>query len=103
VDAGGRTIAFVIADPSHPAEIFIYSNGNLQQITDLNADWRAGVDLPVPEHFVVASDNAELDAWVAKLKSEGVTFLDGPYPLGETRAVMIEGPSREALELVVAG
>ena len=23
-----------------------------------------------------------------------------PYPLGDTRAVMIEGPSREALELV---
>jgi catechol 2,3-dioxygenase-like lactoylglutathione lyase family enzyme len=43
---------------------------------------------------------ADLDAWIAKLKGEGVTFLDGPYTLGETRAVMIEGPSREALELV---
>jgi hypothetical protein len=29
-----------------------------------------------------------------------VTFLDGPYRLGEARAVMIEGPSREAIELV---
>jgi catechol 2,3-dioxygenase-like lactoylglutathione lyase family enzyme len=43
---------------------------------------------------------ADLDAWIAKLKGEGVTFLDGPYRLGETRAVMIEGPSREAIELV---
>jgi catechol 2,3-dioxygenase-like lactoylglutathione lyase family enzyme len=43
---------------------------------------------------------ADLDAWIAKLKAEGVTFLDGPYPLGDTRAVMIEGPSREAIELV---
>jgi catechol 2,3-dioxygenase-like lactoylglutathione lyase family enzyme len=43
---------------------------------------------------------ADLDAWVAKLDGEGVTFLENPYPLGETRAVMIEGPSREALELV---
>ena len=43
---------------------------------------------------------ADLDAWVAKLKGEGVTFLDGPYSLGQTRAVMIEGPSREAIELV---
>jgi catechol 2,3-dioxygenase-like lactoylglutathione lyase family enzyme len=42
----------------------------------------------------------DLDAWIAKLKSEGVTFLEGPYPLGDTRAVMIEGPSREAIELV---
>ena len=42
----------------------------------------------------------DLDAWIAKLKDEGVTFLDGPYQLGDTRAVMIEGPSREALEIV---
>ncbi len=43
---------------------------------------------------------ADLDAWIDKLKGEDVTFLDGPYRLGDTRAVMIEGPSREALELV---
>jgi hypothetical protein len=43
---------------------------------------------------------ADLDAWVEKLRSERVTFLEGPYALGDTRAVMIEGPSREALELV---
>lgn len=42
----------------------------------------------------------DLDAWVTKLRGEGVTFLEEPYPLGDTRAVMIEGPSREALELV---
>ena len=41
-----------------------------------------------------------LDAWVAKLRGEGVTFLEQPYRLGDTRAVMIEGPSREAIELV---
>ena len=35
-----------------------------------------------------------------KLRSEGVKFLGEPYQLGDTRAVMIEGPSREALELV---
>jgi len=43
---------------------------------------------------------ADLDAWVAKLTGEGVTFLEKLYKLGDTRAVMIEGPSREALELV---
>jgi len=43
---------------------------------------------------------ADLDAWVAKLRSEGVRFLQEPYKLGDTRAVMIEGPSREALELI---
>ena len=42
----------------------------------------------------------DLDAWLAKLRDEGVTILDGPYPLGPTRAAMIEGPSREGIELV---
>jgi catechol 2,3-dioxygenase-like lactoylglutathione lyase family enzyme len=43
---------------------------------------------------------ANLDAWVAKLRAENVKFLEQPYKLGDTRAAMIEGPSREALELV---
>jgi catechol 2,3-dioxygenase-like lactoylglutathione lyase family enzyme len=48
----------------------------------------------------IALSVGDLDAWVAKLRAEGVRFLQEPYPLGDTRAVMIEGPSREALELV---
>jgi len=51
----------------------------------------------------IALSVADLDAWIDKLRSEGVTLLESPYPLGDTRAVMIEGPSREALELVEAG
>jgi catechol 2,3-dioxygenase-like lactoylglutathione lyase family enzyme len=43
---------------------------------------------------------SDLDAWIGKLRAEGVRFLQEPYRLGETRAVMIEGPSREAIELV---
>jgi catechol 2,3-dioxygenase-like lactoylglutathione lyase family enzyme len=43
---------------------------------------------------------ANLDAWVAKLRAEGVTFLEQPHRLGDTRAIMIEGPSHEAIELV---
>jgi catechol 2,3-dioxygenase-like lactoylglutathione lyase family enzyme len=42
----------------------------------------------------------DLDSWMEKLRGEGVKFLEGPYKLGDTRAVMIEGPSREAIELV---
>jgi catechol 2,3-dioxygenase-like lactoylglutathione lyase family enzyme len=48
----------------------------------------------------IALSVEDLDAWIDKLRSEGVKFLEGPHPLGDTRAVMIEGPSREALELV---
>jgi catechol 2,3-dioxygenase-like lactoylglutathione lyase family enzyme len=50
------------------------------------------------DHVALSVD--DLDAWVAKLRADGVTFLQAPYPLGDTRAVMIEGPSREAIELV---
>jgi len=48
----------------------------------------------------IALSVTDLDAWVSKLRGEGVTFLEEPHALGDTRAAMIEGPSREALELV---
>jgi catechol 2,3-dioxygenase-like lactoylglutathione lyase family enzyme len=48
----------------------------------------------------IALTVADLDAWVAKLRGDGVRFLEEPYRLGATRAAMIEGPSREAIELV---
>jgi catechol 2,3-dioxygenase-like lactoylglutathione lyase family enzyme len=51
----------------------------------------------------IALSVADLDAWIGKLRAEGVGFLAGPYRLGPARAVMIEGPSREAIELVEAG
>jgi catechol 2,3-dioxygenase-like lactoylglutathione lyase family enzyme len=43
---------------------------------------------------------ANLDAWATKLRSEGVRFLEQTHRLGDTRAFMIEGPSREAIEIV---
>jgi catechol 2,3-dioxygenase-like lactoylglutathione lyase family enzyme len=51
----------------------------------------------------IALSVTDLDAWIAQLKAEGVVFLEEPYALADTRAVMIEGPSREALELVEVG
>ncbi|MBV8133029.1 MAG: hypothetical protein JO282_11045, partial [Alphaproteobacteria bacterium] len=48
----------------------------------------------------IALSVGDLDAWIDKLRGEGVKFLEEPYWLGDTRAVMIEGPSREVLELV---
>jgi len=48
----------------------------------------------------IALSVRDLDAWIAKLREERVRFLEEPYRLGDTRAIMIEGPSREALELV---
>jgi catechol 2,3-dioxygenase-like lactoylglutathione lyase family enzyme len=50
------------------------------------------------DHFALSV--TDLDAWVVKLRKEGVSVLEEPYRLGDTRAVMIAGPSREAIELV---
>ena len=48
----------------------------------------------------VALSVSDLDAWVRKLREGGVALLGSPYLLGNLRAVMLEGPSREAIELV---
>ena len=50
------------------------------------------------DHFAVSV--GDLDAWIAKLKSENVTFLEQPYTIGSFRAIMIEGPSKEAIEVI---
>ena len=55
------------------------------------------------DHFAVSV--TDLDAWITKLKAEGVTFLEDVYVLSAPsaaglRAVMIEGPSREAIEII---
>jgi hypothetical protein len=50
------------------------------------------------DHYGVSVAN--LDAWIAKLRAENVTFLEPPYKVGDYRAVMIEGPSHEAIELI---
>ena len=43
---------------------------------------------------------ADLAATVARLKREGVKFLEEPHAWGTTRAAMIEGPDSVAIELV---
>lgn len=48
----------------------------------------------------IALSVRDLDAWIAKLRSTNVVFLQPLYRIGAHRAVMIEGPSREAIELL---
>jgi hypothetical protein len=52
------------------------------------------------DHFALSV--ASLDAWITKLRTEKVVFLEQTYTVGGMRAVMIEGPSREAIELLEA-
>lgn len=41
-----------------------------------------------------------LDAWVKRLRQNGVRVLRTPYRFGAGRAALVEGPSREVIELV---
>ena len=50
------------------------------------------------DHWALST--ADLDRTVTRLKGEGVKFLDEIHPWGTTRAAMIEGPDRIAIELV---
>ena len=43
---------------------------------------------------------SDLTATVARLKSEGVKFLEEPHAWGDTRAAMVEGPDQVAIELI---
>jgi catechol 2,3-dioxygenase-like lactoylglutathione lyase family enzyme len=52
----------------------------------------------IVDHWALST--AALDTTVARLKREGVKFLEEIHPWGNTRAAMIEGPDRIAIELV---
>ncbi len=73
---------------------------------DVNFIWPVNQsDTPLKSHEGhvldrIALSVPNLDAWNAKLKGEGVKFLQDTHPLGDTRAFMIEGPSGERLEIV---
>jgi catechol 2,3-dioxygenase-like lactoylglutathione lyase family enzyme len=52
----------------------------------------------IVDHWALSTAN--LDATVARLKREGVKFLEEVHPWGSARAAMIEGPDRIAIEIV---
>jgi hypothetical protein len=52
----------------------------------------------IVDHWALST--ADLNATVARLKSENVKFLEEIHPWGSSRAAMIEGPDRIAIELV---
>ena len=51
----------------------------------------------------VAISYTDLDPVLAHLEARGVPILEGPYPFGESRAVLIEDLDGMALELIEAG
>jgi catechol 2,3-dioxygenase-like lactoylglutathione lyase family enzyme len=100
------------ADPSWPSlnqkGTYRFPTGGVS-FDDVAMNWymnQTGKPLaPTIGHLMdhVSLSVSGLDAWTAKLKGEGVVFLRQPYRIGATRAVMIEGPSHEAIELIEGG
>ena len=93
--------------PAFPAEGMFRTPSAAVVFGDINLTWYANQgDRPLAPSRGQLYDHIglsvkDLDAWIAKLRGEGVKFLsEGAYRFGDTRAVMIEGPSREALALV---
>jgi dipeptidyl aminopeptidase/acylaminoacyl peptidase len=62
----GDAVAFTASEPHRPVEVYARTLQGERQLSDLNADWRAEVELPQLEHFTVQSDGVELDAWVMR-------------------------------------
>ncbi len=68
---------------------------------------RCGQDQPLAPSRGQALDHVaftveSLDAWYAWLESSGVVIIEAPHAFGNTRAFMIEGPDRLAIELLEA-
>jgi hypothetical protein len=75
---------------------------NIGDISILIRPWPggglAGTRGTIVDHWAVSTAN--LGATVARLKAEGVKFLEDIHPWGSSRAAMIEGPDRVAIEIV---
>jgi catechol 2,3-dioxygenase-like lactoylglutathione lyase family enzyme len=52
----------------------------------------------VVDHIALSYPN--LDPVIAHLKSKGVRILEGPYPFGSARAILIEDLDGLAIEIV---
>jgi catechol 2,3-dioxygenase-like lactoylglutathione lyase family enzyme len=88
-----------------PAASVRLANGSLSWYPRQCVGTRCGGDQPLVPSRGQALDHVAflvdgLDARLARLRRAGVTVLEGPYAFGATRAVMIEGPDRLAIELV---
>lgn len=60
----GSAMALVSTGVCDPGELVWFEDGSETTLTDLNGEFRSGVGLVEPEHFVAEADGAELDVWV---------------------------------------
>jgi dipeptidyl aminopeptidase/acylaminoacyl peptidase len=63
-DAVADVLAYTVATPTAPPELFVRVNGDERQLTDIGKEFRSSVALVEPERFTATSaDGAEVEAW----------------------------------------
>jgi dipeptidyl aminopeptidase/acylaminoacyl peptidase len=69
-DAQHKTLAYLLADATHPAEIYVSSpaeKGDLRRITGFNEEFLQAVHLAEPEYMpYVGFENWPMDGWILK-------------------------------------
>ncbi|MEO0565145.1 MAG: S9 family peptidase, partial [Chloroflexota bacterium] len=64
--AVGGVVAYGQADPTNPGELFIWNNGEVEKLTDLNP-WLRDVSLAAPEsYYYKGVDDADVHGWLIK-------------------------------------
>lgn len=71
----GSAMVMTVTTATDPGEVVWWEAGEERTLTALNTAFRASAGLIEPEHFVVASDGIDLDAWVVLPPG------DAPVPL----------------------
>ncbi len=66
--ADGPLVAFTASSGSQPAEVFLVRNGEETRLTSVSDRWVARTQPVAPEHFLAASDDSEVDAWIVRPK-----------------------------------
>ena len=71
----GSAVAFTVDDPTSPGEVVLWQDGEERVLTELNADFRAEVELVPTEHFTYDRDGAAIDAWALVPEGDDVPLL----------------------------
>ncbi len=62
--ADGSSAVFTASSPGQPGEVFWWDGSEERQLTALNDDFIAGIELAAPQEFTFDSDGHEIHGWV---------------------------------------
>ena len=63
-NSDGTSAVLTATDPTNPGDVYRWEAGSETALTDLNADFRASVELAEPTEFTFESDGEQIHGWV---------------------------------------